>query len=245
MEIVHPEIFRRYPDLVFGMSTRNGGVNTPPYNFNLSFNVGDDPDTVQRNREIFYNSLRIDPADIAFPIQCHSSHVRSVSKSGTYPDADALITDVPNIYLAITVADCLPVFLYVPGRNIVAGIHAGWKGTSENICMKTVRLLHDTWQVDENEILAYIGPAAGICCYEVGPEVAGRFDNSFIKQKNNGKFLLDLPAANKRQLIDIGLLEENITSEDICTICSPNRFHSYRRDGKKSGRMMAIIGLRK
>jgi polyphenol oxidase len=244
MDIVQPEIFRRYPDLIFGISIRNDGSSAPPYGLNLSFNVGDDPGAVQRNREKFFGLLDINPSEIAFPMQCHTSSVRYITQPGKFPETDALVTDKPGVYLAITVADCVPVFLFLPGEKIVAAIHAGWMGTSGRICTKTVRLLSELRKIDPENILAYIGPAAGVCCYEVGEEVAERFPADMVKKKTDGKFLLDLPSANKRQLIEAGLDEENIQSEGVCTICSPDRFHSYRRDGKMSGRMMGIIGMR-
>jgi len=243
MEIIRSKLLARYPQLVFGLSTRNGGVSAPPYDLNLSVSVGDDPENVRENRKRFFQALDIDSSRLAFPLQVHSSHVQYADKPGRYPRTDGLATDQKELYLIITIADCLPVFLFDPEYEVIAGVHAGWKGSSQNITGNMIQFMTDQWQINPANIIAYLGPSAGLCCYEVGKEVADQFDDDFLNPKENGKFHLDIPAVNKTQLLDSGVNAENIEHLNECTICTPYRYHSYRRDGKKSGRMMAVMGM--
>ncbi len=245
MNVLRSKLFSQYPQIIFGISTRNGGVSAPPYELNLSISVGDDPENVRENRKRFFTSLNIDQSRLAFPVQVHSSHVQYAGRPGRFPHTDGLTTDNKDLYLIVTVADCLPVFMFDPVHSVIAGVHAGWKGSSQKITEKMIRFMIDRWQTDPANIIVYLGPSAGVCCYEVGEEVAGQFDAEFIRPKSNGKFHLDIPAVNRAQLVNAGVNEGNIEHRNECTICTPNRYHSYRRDGKKSGRMMGVMGIRR
>lgn len=244
MEIIRSKRFEQYPQIIFGMSTRNGGVSAPPYGLNLSTSVGDIPDHVRENRKRFFHALNVDISRLAFPLQVHSSHIRYAGQPGRYPDTDGLTTDRSETYLIVTVADCLPLFLFDPVHSVIAGIHAGWKGSSQHITRKAIRFLTGRWQTNPADIIVYLGPSAGVCCYEVGEEVAGLFPSEFGVRQPNGKYHLDISAVNIAHLLSEGVREENIEHEEVCTICNPDRFHSYRRDRGKSGRMMGVIGLR-
>ncbi len=244
MEIIRPEIFNRFDHVVFGMSTRNGGVSAPPFDLNLSKSVGDNPLNVVRNRELFFGRLQIDPAAVAYPQQNHTAHIVRVSEPGSFPDTDGVATSVAGVYLVITVADCTPVFLYDPSACVVAGVHAGWKGTRHGITRRMIRFLTEEWGSDPANLHVFIGPAAGKCCYEVGGDVAHLFDGEFLADNGDGKFLLDVPGINRCQLLELDIPEAQIEMDNRCTICNPGLFHSYRRDGKQSGRMMGVIGIR-
>ncbi len=244
MEILRSKLFSHYSQIVFGMSTRNGGVSAPPYGLNLSISVGDDPVHVRENRKRFFHALNIDTSRLAFPLQVHSSHVQYARQPGRFPNTDGLTTDQKETYLTVTVADCLPVFLFDPFHNVIAGIHAGWKGSSQNITQKAIHFLKKRWQTNPSDLIVYLGPSAGVCCYEVGEEVAGLFPSVFSIPQSNGKYHLDIPEVNKTQLVSEGVREENIEHENSCTICTPGQFHSYRRDAQKSGRMMGVIGIK-
>ncbi len=245
MEILRSKHFSQFPHVVFGMSTKNGGVSAPPYLLNLSMSVGDDPENVRQNRNLFFDALNIDSTRLAFPLQVHSSYVQYAPTPARYDNTDGLATDKKEIYLLVSVADCLPVFLFDPVHNAIAGVHAGWRGTYQKITIRMLQLMNERWQTAPSGIIAYLGPSAGVCCYEVGQEVADLFPPKFKVSKSNGKFNLDIPAINKEQLISAGIKSENIEHENSCTICSEDRFHSYRRDGHKSGRMMGVIGLKR
>ena len=242
MDIITADIFRQYNALVFGMSTRNGGVSGSEFGLNMSMNVGDKPEHVQENRSRFFAELRIGVEQIAFPLQHHTANVRIADHPGTYEYCDALITTMPNVFLAIAVADCVPIALFDPVTQTAAMIHAGWRGTAGKIVKKTIAKLLVQCESRPSDLRVFIGPAASNCCYEVGQEVASQFPEAVAQRLESGKFLLDVKEANRLQLVQCGVPEQQIEVSPECTISSPERFHSFRRDKAASGRMMAVIG---
>ncbi len=238
--IIRPRLLE-HPGIISGMSTRRGGVSER-FGMNLSFRVGDDPLDVEENRRQFFGAVGIDTARLAVAEQVHGDSLGVAVHPGNYPGCDALATRSPDVYLTITVADCLPVLLLDRATLSVANVHAGWRGTKSRIVSKTIGILGSEFGVRPADLVAFLGPSAGVCCYEVGEEVAGGFDTAYIRRKD--KPHLDLKAANKDMLLAGGLLENNIEVSPYCTICNPTLFHSYRRDGNLSGRMIAVIGLK-
>jgi YfiH family protein len=244
MDIVHSTILSHYPELIFGMSTRFGGVSGETLDLNLSFNVGDDPRNVQMNRKRFFSELGIAEERVAFPKQEHTDIVQICSVPVHYDHCDALVTGIKNTFLAVSIADCTPIMLYDPEKHVVAGIHAGWRGTSKKIVENAIQLMKQSYSIGPENIVAFIGPSAGVCCYEVGREVAALFPNECSIEKEHGKFMLDVKKANTLQLLANGVQESHIEVHPDCTIHNPH-YHSFRRDGKKSGRMLAVIGMKK
>jgi YfiH family protein len=209
---------------------------------NLSFRVGDQEENVRRNREIFFGSLGIGTSELAVPGQVHSTVVVRVGGPGSYPACDALITDARRVFLCVSVADCVPLLLYDPGIPAVAAVHAGWRGVAGRIVERAVGLMQRDLAVVPGRLRAYLGPSASVCCYAVGEEVASQFDPRFV-QRDGGRFLVDLKQAARQQLLDAGVPAEQIEVSPSCTISEAQLFHSFRRDGERSGRMMAVIGL--
>lgn len=243
MQIVRSKILNDYPEIIFGMSTVEGGISNGTFGLNLSFNVQDAEDNVNENRKRFFTSLRIKESQIAFTQQKHTTNISIVDKPGLNENSDALVTNRKNIFLAISIADCTPVILYDKRHHIVAGIHAGWRGTAGRIVEKTIKEMQTVFSSKSKDILAFIGPSAGKCCYEVGDEVAKQFSIECQTRKENGKYLLDVKNANVIQLLENGLPNSNIEVHSDCTIHN-NQYHSFRRDGNQSGRMFAIIGMK-
>ncbi len=242
MNIIRANIFEEFPTLVFGMSTRNGGVSAHRFGLNLSMNVGDDPEHVRENRSRFYAELNIQAEHMAFPLQHHTANVRIADHPGTYEYCDALITTMPNVFLGIAVADCVPIAMFDPVTNTIAAIHAGWRGTASKIVKKTIAKLLVQCESKPSDLRVFIGPSAGKCCYEVGSEVARQFPASVVEEQEGGKYLLDVKEANRLQLVQCGVPEHQIEVSPECTISSADMFHSFRRDKGDSGRMMAVIG---
>jgi YfiH family protein len=240
--IVHSRLCSNFPDLLFGMSTRKGGVSPEPLGMNLSFNVGDDPRNVEENRARFFGAMAIPQSRLAFPKQIHSGTVRTVREPGMYADCDALVTATPGIFLAVSIADCVPVFLFEPVIRSVAAVHSGWRGSKQRILAEAEQTMHSEYGANSADMLAFIGPCAGGCCYEVGEEVASQFNDEFVIRDQGKKPHLDLKAFNRALLIASGLKEENIEVSPDCTICN-TLYHSYRRDGARSGRMYGVIGF--
>jgi hypothetical protein len=210
---------------------------------NLSFNVGDDPERVRRNRSRFFGQLGILPEELAIPGQVHGTSVREASAAGAYPETDGLVTASPRLFVCVTVADCVPILLADPVTRAVAAVHAGWRGTAGRIVEGALELLTDRYGVRPANLLAYVGPSAANCCYSVGEDVASRFPANVVSRKD-GKVTVDLKETNRLQLASAGVPEGNIEISPFCTISEPSLFHSHRRDAAASGRMMAVIGSR-
>jgi len=221
------------------MSTRHGGVSPEPLGMNLSFRVGDDQKHVEENRRRFFGTLGLDPHRLAVPLQCHSDHVQIVGGPGEYESCDGLITNTADLPLVVTVADCLPVVVFEPAKAVLAHVHAGWRGSARKIVEKTVGIMGREFGTSPDSMVAFLGPSAGVCCYEVGGEVAEVFPPGEIERRNS-KMFLNLKKANVDQLLACGLRRENIEVSSRCTICTPDLFHSFRRDGNQSGRMMSV-----
>jgi YfiH family protein len=140
------------------------------------------------------------------------------------------------------VADCLPIVLFEPVRRVIGLVHAGWRGTTQGIAAEAVDLMTKQWGMTGSEIIVYLGPSAGACCYEVGSDVAQLFSLDEIEQRNDGIYL-DLKKSNVDQFVCCGIKKENIEVSPSCTICNPQLFHSHRREKSLSGRMMAVVSL--
>lgn len=226
-----------------GMSTKIGNKSRNGFEMNLSYNVGDDPASVEMNRKSFLSLFEISSNELAIPLQSHSENILKVDAPGEYENCDALITDAIRVALLITVADCVPILLFDPIQNAIGAVHAGWRGTAKAIVKRTVYEMQEKFKTDPENVLVFIGPSAGVCCYEVSEEVAVNFENKIVPY-NSTKIFVDLKKENESQLKQLGVLASNIEISTHCTICEKQLFHSYRRDGKRAGRMMAVICLK-
>lgn len=167
--------------------------------------------------------------------------VREASPPASVTDAgpcDVLATDVAGVALAVQTADCVAILL--SGRTAVAAAHAGWRGTVDNAAASAVDALRQLGE-DPADVRAWLGPAIGACCYEVGPEVAARFAKEFLRTGPTGRTHLDLPAANRAQLAAAGVLAGSVQTHPACTRCGGSAFASYRRDGAGAGRMIGLV----
>jgi purine-nucleoside/S-methyl-5'-thioadenosine phosphorylase / adenosine deaminase len=187
---------------------------------------------------------------------------------------DGLITCLPQIVLAILTADCLPVLLVDTRNKAVGAFHAGWRGTAARIVEKGVGLMRREFGTRPEDIRAAIGPGIQQCCYEVGEELRTKFESQFtygselfrevkesdtvrekypllfLNQRAPGhgdpclKLHLDLREANRRQLLAAGVPREQILALPDCTACDTQRFFSHRAEKGRTGRMMAVIGIK-
>jgi YfiH family protein len=238
-----PKIFTGYPEVRSGMSAKLGSRDTGRFAMNLSLHVGDDPACVEINRSAFFSQVGISRNELAIPLQIHSDTVRTVTAPGEYEQCDALLTNLRGVALVVTVADCVPILLFDPLHHAIGAVHAGWRGTAAAIVQRAIRLMQQEFKTEPDTMLAFIGPSAGGCCYEVGEEVAVKFENKIVPYHRKKTFI-DLKKENAFQLEQLGVAAGNIEISNHCTICEPQFFHSYRRDGKNSGRMWAVICLK-
>ena len=242
-----------------GFSTRIGGVSDSPFDtLNLGLAVEDDPSKVIQNRRKFASALEIDLNRIVVPKQVHGNAVRVVTEAdagrgsidldSSVDEVDALITNVPNLPLALHFADCVSIFLLDPANKVIGLAHAGWKGTAAKVVTATVEAMVNEFGSDSRTMLAAIGPAIGRCCYEVAEDTARQlfkafpYDERVIKQFSTTKWRADLKTANLMLLIEAGLEDSNIAISEVCTSCNGLEFFSYRRDGN-TGRMGGWISL--
>lgn len=181
------------------------------------------------------------PGEYAQVKQVHSDLIHRTTGTGILGQGDAIVTNTPGVAVGVRTADCVPILLVDPVHRAVAAVHAGWRGTVQNISAKTVARLADEFGTESANLLAVIGPCIGKCCYEVGPEVGVQFRDSV--SENETPRYVDLAEANRRQLIAAGLLADGIETSGLCTRCN-SEFESYRRDREASGRMVAAIGVR-
>ncbi len=242
MLIIKPFIFKRFSEIVFGFSTKIGSNAKLPYHFNLSYSIGDEKEIVDSNRKLFFRELGLNEKMISYQKQVHEDKISMVNSFGSYSQSDALVTKTKNLGLAISSADCPAIFIYDPIQRVIAAVHSGWKGTEKKILAKTIQKLKDDFQSDPLNLICYIGPSISQKNYEVGEEVASKFDKESVSINEN-KFYLNLSGANYKMLIDEGVKEVNIQVSGLCTYEYENLLHSYRRDGQKSGRALGVIAM--
>jgi YfiH family protein len=157
-----------------------------------------------------------------------------------------LVTDTPGLLLALFFADCLPVLLADTERRAVGLAHAGWRGLVAGIVENTVAAMRDSFGTDPATLIAAVGPGIGPCCFEVGEEVAAHFPGATLRSPKKARPSVDLAAAAASRLEAAGVPAGQITLAGECTACGdPARWFSHRRDRGHTGRMGALIGIRK
>jgi YfiH family protein len=209
-------------------TTRAGGVSEGPYS-SLDLGQEDAPARVAENRRRACAALEVDAALLAANRQVHGGIVRRAEAGIETAPGDGLWTDEPGVPLLVKTADCLPIALAASsGAPALALLHAGWRGLAAGIVEAGVAALGG-----RRPLAAAIGPAIGPCCYEIGPEVAARFDRDLVRGG-----LLDLWAAGERALRRAGV--ERVVRFDLCTHCDEASFFSHRRSGFERGVQGAI-----
>lgn len=267
------------PWLVHGFSTRTGGVSSAYGGgaLNLGYTKHDSNSAVVQNRRRFLKKLGLGTNSWTLVTlrQIHSDLIHKIDGPPEHTLAgDGMITNAPELLLAIQTADCLPVLLVDPKKRAVGAFHAGWRGTVQRIVEKGVGEMQRWFGTRPRDLVAAIGPGVHACCYEVGEEVRMRFESQFayagelfselkdsdpVREKYPLLFLtarapghsdlpiklfLDLVKANRRQLLDAGVAEKNITASPLCTSCRSDLLFSYRKERGVTGRLLGVAGIR-
>jgi hypothetical protein len=202
-------------------------------------------EVIQQNKELLYTDLGINGDQIASSFQCHGNEVFNVVEPGYYEGFDALITNKKNIFLQILVADCTPMLLFDPQNEVVAAIHAGWRGTANNIVQKTLEKMKDVFNTNPSDCFAYVGTCISQPFFEVDEDVALYFDEEFyVFDKEKNKYFIDLKACNIRALSDAGLMNNRIAVSPFCTVKDNHLFFSHRHEKGTTGRFGVIIGMK-
>ena len=243
-------------------TTRNGGVSKGDYaSMNCTPYTGDDLEAVQRNQQLLCTALHIEKEQLIIPYQTHSVNALVIDKEFLQQNAekqieqlqniDALITQEKGVCLCVSTADCAPILLYDRKQQVIAAIHAGWRGSVNYIVRKTLEQMNRLYNTQGEDIFAAIGPCIGFDAFEVGDEVYDAFkQNDFPMEYISGwkpethKWHIDLQMANSVQLIDFGVPTEQIDICDICTFTHYEKFFSARRLGIKSGRILSGIFMK-
>ena len=218
------------PGLVHGFSTTLLG--------SVGLTHAPDREPVLASRRSFLEVLGLEHRTLTTAGAIHGAAVARVDEPvDLIDDVDALMTDRTDVVLFTTHADCYPIVLWDPEKNVAGLVHAGWRGTKKGVATAAVGSMRQEYGC--RHIRAGIGP--GICgrCYQVGDDVASQFERRFVRPDDGGKFLLDLAAANRNQLEEAGV--DAVYDIGMCTKES-YLFPSHRRhpDGKRFGAIVAV-----
>jgi YfiH family protein len=246
-------------------TTRRGGVSNG-YCESLNFSKTRDFDdrNVNENARRLAESLDVDYNKLTVVPQIHGCEVKVIdeencgagfSKPRFEEGYDAMITDVAGIPLMTLHGDCVPVFLYDPVRRAIGMVHSGWRGTALKVALHAVKKMESEYGCVPENIIAAIGPAIGIDCFEVDMPVYDELLRSFPEMAENerlavagripSKKQVSLPGLVKQALLEGGLKKEKIIDCGICTCCEKNAedYFSHRRTGGKTGIMAGVICL--
>lgn len=233
-------------NIKYAFTSRQGGYSNPPFNsFNLATHVGDDPDMVNKNRELLAQEVNFEKDKITWASQVHGDKIfvlKDKKDIGFVGEYDGIITNLTEIPILTFYADCIPILIHDPVKNVVASIHAGWKGTFIKIVGKAITIMLDEFASKVEDIKVLIGP--GICKehYLVSKELILDFKNKFPEVVNEESLNLDLKEINKLILKNKGI--EKIFDIKICTSCDNQNFFSFREEKGLTGRFAALIMLK-
>lgn len=230
--------------------TRRGGVSEGPYaSLNFSVNVGDEPERVQKNVELAADALRVSSEKIFFLSQVHGADVVELAGDESrdavlHRTGDAIWGRASDMACCVRTADCVPVLIADRASGSVAAVHAGWRGTVAGVVKATVDVLRANSA--GSNLIAAIGPHISLDAFEVSADVAETLERSspapgVVRQRPGEKPHVDLRKLVRAQLVALGLGSDAIDDVSGCTVLEPERFFSFRRDGRESGRLLSAI----
>ncbi len=238
-----------------GFTLRFGGVSEGEYDsLNVGLRRGDDIENAKKNISIAARALGLCEKNLTLTYQTHTDNVvflkreevgLGTDKAWDSDGVDGIVTDMEEVPLMCYSADCVPTLFFDGKRRMIGAVHGGWRGTAKKIVKNAVSIMKEHGCRAE-DITALIGPAIGMCCYEVSEDVGTVFSEeypAFVTDKGNGKYMLDLKGITAAQLAAEGLLEENIIQSGVCTSCANDMFFSHRAQKGKSGLLGGFIQL--
>lgn len=233
--------------------------NTKLLNFTTNRNVNINYASQSRDeiRKKLKELIEFDYKKIISPRQTHTNNVVAIDLDNLddeLNDVDGVITNIKGVALTIATADCQSIMIYDSKKEVIGNIHSGWKGTLNKILRNAINLVVDKYGSNPQDLIICIGPSILKCCFEVDKDVVDMFRNNFTDiedtislgeiKDNKQKYYIDTIEINRRELIDLGILEENIILSDICTKCSCDKYNSYRAHGMDSGRNVSLIVMK-
>ena len=197
--------------------------------------------------------LDLDYKNIVKANQAHTDNILKINidELDTEENSDGLITNKKDIILTTTNADCILLLFFDPVKKVIANTHSGWKGTLQEISVKTVNKMKEDFDCNPKDIIICICPSIRKCHFETDKDVYEMFYNKFKKlgntkqfiEEKNGKWYIDTVFINKEILKQAGILEENIEDCGICSVCNKELIHSFRAEGEGYGLATALITL--
>jgi polyphenol oxidase len=241
------------PDLIQAVFTRHGGVSPQPWkSLNLGGTVGDVADRVRENRRRTFDAMGRDPLSLFDVWQVHGTDVAIAESprpaSSPYQQADAILTDRPEITLMMRFADCVPIFLHDPIHHVIGLVHAGWMGTVKGTIRAAVDAMHFRFGSAPEDLVSAIGPSIGPDHYEVGADVVTQVKESFgvdasgLLADHKGHTHFDLWSANRLYLERAGV--RHIEIANLCTACATDDWFSHRTEKGRTGRFGVMFGLK-
>ncbi|HPE94752.1 MAG TPA: peptidoglycan editing factor PgeF [Bacillota bacterium] len=231
-------------------TTRHGGISKGCFE-SLNFAIGqgseqDSSENVSYHHSLASKQLGLTEDHIVRAWQLHTSVVERADASNCgvpyNRGVDGLVSNTEDIILSVRTADCVPILLYDKNNGTCGAVHAGWRGTKDEIIVKAVKKMMSDFGSSAENIIAAIGPCARECCYEVQPDFKSNFGSRYSDcfTSREDKLFFSTAEANIIQLLDAGIPDENISDCGICTCCS-DEFYSHRRQGINRGSLAAFI----
>ena len=233
-------------------SMRQGGYSSGRYGeFNINRYCGDSDEAIRKNREALCRLLDITDDRLLMPHQVHKAEIAVIGEQLDIDleGYDALMTNVEDVCIGVSTADCIPVLLYDPRQRAVCAVHAGWRGTVMRIVEQSIARMTEVYGTNPADLIAQIGPGIHLESFEVGDEVYQAFEDAGFDMnsisKKYEKWHLDLPECNRLQLISAGVPESQVSVSPVCTYMQADTYFSARRLGIESGRIFTGIILRR
>ncbi|MCK9432697.1 MAG: peptidoglycan editing factor PgeF [Candidatus Omnitrophica bacterium] len=216
---------------------------------NMSLSLGDTADSLE-NRRKFLSRIGVDYRQLITAKQVHGKEVRYMAEENkasgaldyedSIQDTDGFITDRKGVPLAILTADCLSVFIYDPVNRAIGLLHAGWRGTEQDISSAGIKAMSDKFGSRPADLMVGFGPSIRSCCFEVDKDFKSNFSFGLVERE--GRVFMDISAINRRQLLSCGIKEENIFDPGLCTSCGGD-FFSFRKEAGSAGRIISVMML--
>ena len=236
----------------------NNDYRMPLYNSNPKKLTDEQIEENKNSYKKICKSIGIEYNDIVKTNQVHKDIVKNVNVKinknepdffeETYQGTDGLVTNQKKLAICATNADCIVLMMYDKNKKVIANVHSGWRGTVQNIAVKTIDKMQELYGCNPKDIICCISPSIRSCHFEVDNDVKNIFESSFKNlnnalEKHNDKWHIDTVKLNIDMIKEKGLKEENIIDSKICTVCNSNLIHSYRGSNKRNGLEMGIIEL--
>jgi YfiH family protein len=257
IEYLQSDLLRNCDFLEHAFCTRRGGASQDEYkSLNMSFREGDEEFRVLSNWDRLSTAFAIPMEQFLVVNQVHGDAIFVIKPHGSYFSSrdelnyDAIVTSRANLAICIKTADCVPVFIVDKVKKVIAVVHAGWRSSALGISAKVIKVMQSQYRCRSADILAAIGPSIGRCCYEVDQATADAFRQQnnyelFLQQgKKKDKWMLDLPEANRLQILEAGVPENNIEVSEFCTTCNQDMFFSHRGSGGITGRQINFMMIK-